>query len=173
MPYVLRGLSNEDGCNALSLGDAAFAGLKTFLRREAKRLHRDHLARTFVLVESGQTRVMAYITLVCTHIAVEQFEAAAPVGEFRYADFPAIKLARLAVDNKLQGQGVGGQLVDFAIALAVNQVMPHVGCRFMVVDAKLNSVGFYERKGFTRFGSNVQPDGLTTLFMDLHRLKLD
>lgn len=170
MAYELRRLADGDGCNALSLGDEALVPLKTFLRKEAKRLHRDHLARTFVLVEAGHSRVLAYITLVCTHLAVQQFDAPAPVDGFRYADYPAVKLARLAVDNGLQGQGVGAQLVDFAIALTLENIVPHVGCRFLVVDAKPNSVGFYERKGFTRVGKANQEDGLTTLFVDLHRL---
>ena len=136
MVYELRALDDGDGCNSLSLGDQALVPLKTFLRKEAKRLHRDNLAKTFVLVEAGETRVLAYITLVCTHIAVQQFGDPAPVDGFRYTDYPAVKLARLAVDGELQGHGVGAQLVDFAIALTEEHIMPHAGCRFLVVDAK-------------------------------------
>lgn len=170
MPHEIRALADDDGCNALSLGDQALVPLKTFLRREAKRLHKANLAKTFVLVEAGQTRVLAYVTLVCTHIAVEQVQA--PIGDdFRYADYPAVKLARLAVDASLQGQGVGTQLVDFVVALTEEFIMPHAGCRFLVVDSKANSVGFYLRKGFVRIGE--APDGqagFTTMFVDLHRL---
>jgi len=41
--FELRELSPRDGCNALSLGDQAFAPLKSFLRKEAKKLHQEHL----------------------------------------------------------------------------------------------------------------------------------
>lgn len=171
MAYEIRALADGDGCNSLSLGDPVLVPLKTFLRKEAKRLHKDSLARTFVLVEAGETRVLAYVTLVCTHVAVEQFGADVPVDGFRYADYPAVKLARLAVDANLQGQGVGAQLVDFAVALTEEFIMPHAGCRFLVVDAKPNSVGFYERKGFVRIGDAVDGDAaFTTMFVDLHRL---
>jgi GNAT superfamily N-acetyltransferase len=169
--YELRALAPADGCNSLSLGDQSLVPLKTFLRKEAKQLHKDNLAKTFVLVETGKSRVHAYVTLVCTHISVQQFGGAAPVDGFKYADYPAVKLARLAVDSDLQGQGVGAQLVDFAIALTQEHIMPHAGCRFFVVDAKQNSVGFYQHKGFSRLG--VAEDGgqaLTTMFIDLHRL---
>ena len=54
-----------------------------------------------------------------------------PFDDFRYQDYPAIKLARLSVDASLQGKGIGSQLVDFVIGL--------------VVVAKPTSVSFYER----------------------------
>lgn len=171
MAYELRALDDSDGCNSLSLGDQALVPLKTFLRKEAKRLHRDNLAKTFVLVERDETRVLAYITLVCTHISVQLFGDPAPVDGFKYADYPAVKLARLAVDSALQGQGVGAQLVDFAVALTQEHVMPHAGCRFFVVDAKPNSEGFYLRKGFREMGKTADAAGkFTTMFVDLHRL---
>ncbi|TXI21885.1 MAG: GNAT family N-acetyltransferase [Roseateles sp.] len=173
MTYELRELRPDDGCNALSLGDPAFAPLKTFLRKEAKKLHREDLAKTFVLVETGQNRVLAYVTTLCTHVSVQQFDQPDQVEDFRYKDYPAIKLARLAVHAELQGSGAGSQLVDFVIGLAIGHVMPHTGCRFLVVDAKAPSIGFYERKGFSKMG--VAGDGdqaFTTMFIDLHRLNL-
>jgi predicted N-acetyltransferase YhbS len=124
-----------------------------------------------VLVEAGETRVLAYITLVCSHIAVQQFGETAPVDGFRYADYPAVKIARLAVDNELQGLGVGGQLVDFAVGITERHVAPHAGCRFLVVDAKPNSAGFYSRKGFSIVGDASENRSLTTMFIDLHRLR--
>ncbi len=173
MPYELRALAEDDGCSSLSLGLSSLVPLKTFLRKEAKRLHRDSLARTFVLVESGQARVWAYITLVCTHVAVQRFGSETPVDDFRYADFPAVKLARLAVDSAQQGQGVGAQLVDFALGLTVKHIAPYAGCRFLVVDAKPDSVGFYRRKGFTTIGlANVTADTFTPMFIDLQRLDM-
>ena len=169
MPYELRELRISDGCNALSLGDPALTPLKAFLRKEAKKLHQENLARTFVLVPTGETKILAYITTLCTHVAVEQFDHQAVIDGFRYKDFPAIKLARLAVDASLQGRGVGGQLIDFVIGLVMEHIMPHTGCRFLVVDAKATSVAFYLRKGFSKIGL-VDDQELTTMFVDLRRL---
>lgn len=171
MTIELRELVAGDGCNSLSLGDPAFAPLKTFLRKEAKRLHQEHLARTFVIVPKGESKVLAYITTLCTHVAVEQFADHAVMDGFRYKDYPAIKLARLAVDSSLQGQGVGGQLVDFVIGLATEHVMPYTGCRFVVVDAKPQSVDFYKKKGFWPISSNAaEPEATTAMFIDLRRV---
>ena len=171
MSFELRELAPGDGCNSLSLGDPAFAPLKSFLRKEAKKLHQAHLARTFVLVPRGETKVLAYVTTLCTHVAVEQFDDRAILSGFRYKDYPAIKLARLAVDASLQGQGIGSQLVDFVIGLITEHVMPYTGCRFLVVDSKPESVSFYAAKGFLQIGSSA--DGrnkTTTMFIDLRRV---
>lgn len=171
MRFDLRELAQGDGCNALSLGSPAFAPLKSFLRKEAKKLHQEHLARTFVLVPNGDTKVLAYITTLCTHVAVEQFDEHAVLEGFRYKDYPAIKLARLAVDASLQGQGIGSQLVDFVIGLITGHVMPYTGCRFLVVDAKPESVRFYTAKGFLPIGlSTDSHTETTTMFIDLRRV---
>lgn len=172
MSFELRELSPADGCNALSLGDLAFSPLKTFLRKEAKKLHQEHLARTFVLVPQGETKVLAYITTLCTHVAVEQFDEYEEVLDgFRYKDYPAIKLARLAVDASLKRQGVESQLVDFVIGLITDHVMPHTGCRFFVVDSKPESVNFYVAKGFVPIGVNNDGESATTtMFIDLKRV---
>ena len=171
MAFELRPIADDDACQALSLGDPSLVPLKTFLRRESRRLHRENLARTFVMVESGKRQVLAYASLVCAHLSVQSVPDATRADGFRYADYPAVKLARLAVDRSLQGQGVGGQLVDFAVALVVGQVMPNVGCRFLVVDAKPGSVGFCSRKGFACMADTVDAgDASTTMFIDLHRL---
>lgn len=171
MDYELRELAPNDGCNSLSLGSLAFAPLKSFLRKEAKKLHQEHLARTYVIVPKGQDKVLAYVTTLCTHVAVEQFDATAVLDGFRYKDYPAIKLARLAVDTSLQGQGVGSQLVDFVIGLATEHVMPYTGCRFLVVDAKPDSVAFYKGKGFLPIGQHADAQqNLAAMFIDLRRL---
>ena len=172
MSFELRELHHADGCNALSFGNAAFTPLKTFLRREAKKLHQEHLARTFVLVPRGETKVLAYITTLCTHVAVEQLGQRDDVLDtFRYKDYPAIKLARLAVDGSLKRQGIGSQLVDFVIGLITDHVMPHTGCRFLVVDSKPESVDFYTAKGFIQIGVNHDGEShTTTMFIDLRRV---
>ena len=171
MNLQLRGLDPQDGCNALRLGDAVFAPLKSFLRHEAKKLHQENLAKTFVLGEEGDSRIWAYVTTLCTQVSVQQFDDNAAVDGFRYKDYPAIKLARLAVDKELQGQGAGSQLIDFVIGLAVDHVMPNTGCRFLIVDAKAQSVSYYEKKGFSKIGTAIDGEQVqTTMFIDLHRL---
>lgn len=172
--YELRLLQDNDGCNALRLGDPELQPLKSFLRGHAKRFHRTNLAKTFVVVEQGQARIAAYVTVLCTQVSVSDVLTPEGEDEYPYGDYPALRLARLAVDSRLQGAGMGSMLVDFVLSLARDQVMPHVGCRFLIVDAKQQSVGFYRKKGFSTIGE--VPDGgepTTLMFVDLHKLAAD
>jgi GNAT superfamily N-acetyltransferase len=168
--FEFREIDAADGCNSLSLGDASLKALKIFLRKEAKPLHAANLARTFVYAEKDTARVRAYVTIVCGQVSVSHLEPTERVDGFRYKDFPALKLARLAVDTSLQGQGIGNQLVDFVIGVALERVMPYSGCRFLVVDAKPTSISFYARKGFKRTGVVADDSGIVTMVIDLHRL---
>ncbi len=169
--FDLRELHPDDRCNSLSLGDSTFIPLKSFLRNEAKELHLNDLAKTFVLTKHQETKVLAYITTLCTQISIENFEPNNQIKDFRYEYYPAIKLARLAVDSSLKSQGIGSHLIDFVIALAIKYVMPHTGCRLLLVEAKSKSVGFYERIGFKNIDKlDSQVDRPKTMFLDLHRI---
>ena len=70
-----------------------------------------------------------------------------------YPHYPAVKIARLAVNKELRGAGIGYQLTVLAIGIIKTQICPHVGCRFIVLDAKQNSIDFYKRQGFTLLDS--------------------
>ena len=165
----LRLIADDDNCNGFSLGDAKLTPLKTYLKKQAKLHHSRHFARTFVIVEDGKNTVLAYASILCTQIRA-QFVEGEP--DYPYTDYPALKLARLAVDQRYQGRGMGDVLVDFILSLAIDQIMPHAGCRFLVLDAKQGSVTFYERKGFSKIGEVQDGDApLTTMFVDLYKIK--
>ena len=81
---------------------------------------------------------------------------------------PVLLLARLAVDRRFQGAGIGRQLVRDAALLAVN-LSKVAGIRALVVDAKDERARrFYERFGFEPFSTN--PLRLFVLVKDLRSL---
>lgn len=167
----IRLLGDDDSCGDLKLGDASLTPLKTFLQKRAKGFQRTDLARTFVVVEPGRSLVYAYVTILCTQVRVDQVPRPDGLNDFRYQDYPAIRLARLAVDHRLQGRGIGGRLMDFTLSLIVDEIVPRAGCRFLILDAKPGSVAFYKRKGFSEIGA-IEDGGehLTLMFVDLHRI---
>ena len=62
---------------------------------------------------------------------------------------PILALGRPAVDRRYQGQGIGQDLLAFALHLAV-EFSQRVGLYAVVVDAKHDSAArFYQRLGFT------------------------
>lgn len=60
---------------------------------------------------------------------------------------PVLRLARLGVDQRAQGHGIGLALTRHVLEVALAQ-RDAVGCLGVVVDAKPVSVAFYARLGF-------------------------
>ena len=163
----LRLIQPSDKLTGLSTGHADFQPLKTFIQRDAKNFHQQNLARTYGLFD-GATLV-GYLTLVCGEVDANGAGEAAP--GFRYSHYPAIKIARLLIDSSLRGKSWGAQLVEFAVGTAKHIICPAVGCRFVVVDAKQQSIGFYERCGFTLLDTaENRARQSPVMFLDLHRV---
>src|SRR5205814_631983 len=95
-----------------------------------------------------------------------------PVGldGYRYP-FPAIKIAKLAVNEAHRGRKLGYQLVSLALAVAKEKVLPHVGCRFLAVDSHPAAIPFYEKCGFRLLDTDTNRDSKNPLmFVDLGKL---
>lgn len=144
----LREIGVGDRVTGLSLGDQAFTPLKTFVQKHAKTYAEQMLAKSYGVFEGD--KLVGYVTLVCGQIEVDGGEPAPDVGDaqFEYKHYPAVKIARLAVDRRYRGTGLGRRLVDFSLGLARDNIASAVGCRFVVLDAKQQSVVFYEKNGF-------------------------
>jgi predicted GNAT family N-acyltransferase len=84
-----------------------------------------------------------------------------PCGVAYVDQTPVIRIARLVVDRRVQKIGLGSELLNAALLVA-NEQSKRIGCAAVVVDAREDSVGFYERFGFERTGlilggSSVRP----------------
>ncbi len=89
-----------------------------------------------------------------------------------YEFLPAVKIARLAVDSRYRGSGIGSTLVAYAIALIQDNIAENVGCRFIVTDAKSEAVSFYEKHGFVLLDSEGnQSTEHQLMFLDLVSLR--
>jgi GNAT superfamily N-acetyltransferase len=62
---------------------------------------------------------------------------------------PVLRLARLAIDERAKGKGVGTLLLRAALVLA-QRMADDFGCVGLLVDAKSEAVSFYEKLGFLR-----------------------
>jgi GNAT superfamily N-acetyltransferase len=62
---------------------------------------------------------------------------------------PVVRLARLGVDQRVQGHGIGKVLLRHVLSVAVDQ-RDSVGCVGVVTDAKPDAIAFYENLGFER-----------------------
>jgi len=132
--------------------------LVDYLRRFALRhAEKDHLARTFLAIEGevGEERLAGYFTLATASVertAVGSIESLDRLPGF---PIPAVLLARLAVDDRVQGQGLGRYLFEEALGLTLQLAgSGPVAFRLFVTDAiDEAAAGFYERFGFSRLST--------------------
>src|SRR5581483_2193443 len=148
-------------------GGNPYLPLTIFLQRDAKKHNSMNVAKTYVGLD-GQ-RVIGYISISCSQIALEA-PLAQELAGYPY-EFPAVKIGKLAVDHRHRKLGLGGQLVDFAVAIVKNEIEPKVSCRFIIVDAHKLAVEFYQKKGFTLLDTEknkARPAPL--MFLDIGKL---
>lgn len=138
--------------HVVDLLDSGQAVLDTWLRTSAAHAGAMRTAKTFVW-HAGDGRVIAYFSLAA-HLVVR---AALPRRVARGAPeaIPAILLARLALDRRLHGQGLGGELLWDALTRAV-AASELAAARIVVVDALDGPAArFYEHHGFVRVPGNA------------------
>ena len=140
----LRELQAGDRVNKLDAGQD-FLPLAMFLKKNAHSHQAQHVSHTYVLADAAN-RVVGYISLICAQIELD-----APLEEvenYPGESYPAIKIGKLAVDRHYRGKDLGSKLVDLSLAIAKENIQPHVGCRFLAVDSHKDAISFYQKKGF-------------------------
>ena len=169
--FILRQIQSNDDTKKLSLGDQAHTPLKTFLKRTAFDFHQYNIAKTYILINQqvSSSRVQGYITLMNSEIVLNEGQRPQESAASKYEAFPAVKIARLAIDQALQGRGFGSLFLDWCINHIKLTITPHVGCRFLVVDAKRDSVIFYQKSGFILLETDSnRADEHPLMFFDLN-----
>jgi GNAT superfamily N-acetyltransferase len=165
----IRRLRASDSIEGFSSGDA---GLDRYLSTYAIQ-NQEVLGIGVTYVVPTDSGISGFVTLVAASIRRDDFPAPNPEAYPLYP-LPALRLARLAVDCRVQGAGLGGALVLFAQQVA--EVMrASVGCAALIVDALPAAVTYYERLGFratsvVEGGSAARPRPVPMSLMlnDLH-----
>jgi GNAT superfamily N-acetyltransferase len=121
--------------------------LDRWLQRYAGQGERRDATRTFVAT-GEDAAVRGYYTLLAGQVEHEEATEAVRKGLSRNFPIPVAILARLAVDARIQGQGLGAHLLDDALE-RVCRAAQEVAVRAVVVQAIDDAaVSFYERFGF-------------------------
>lgn len=138
----VRALSPDDDRSSFQSGDPDLD--RFFLRYAGQNQFRHHIGVTYVAVDGAD--ILGFVTVSGSHIETAELSDARRRRLPQYP-LPVVRLARLAVDRRAQGRGVGDLLLRFEFELALAMV-ERVGCVGVVVDAKPDAVGFYEKYGF-------------------------
>lgn len=143
MPLRVRRLEPQDDRSKFRSGDVELD--RFFLRYAGQNQFRHHLGTTYVAIDSTGY-IAGFATVTASEISPETLPTSKRKRLPRYA-VPVLRLARLAVHETNKGQGVGSLLLRWVLVLA-HQMADEIGCAGVVVDAKPEAVGFYEKLGF-------------------------
>lgn len=123
------------------------APLDQFLHSLASPYEKRNLGRTCVAVQTGATRVSGYYTLASGTVSFEHLPQTAARKLARHP-VRVILLARLAVDQQAQGQGLGVRLLLDAMKRCLD-VAESIGVHAVEVDAiDTRAADFYVKYGF-------------------------
>ena len=115
--------------------DCGDGQMNDFLRRFARQSHEQNASKTFCAVDATTpNRILGFCTIAPSAVAHEQVPTSMTRDLARH-DVSGFKLARLATDLTMAGQGLGGQLLVSA-ALRCLRVAAEGGGLLLVIDAK-------------------------------------
>jgi GNAT superfamily N-acetyltransferase len=124
----IRALREEDDRSQFRSGDP---DLDRFLHKFAgQNQFKHYLGVTYVAVDDG--RILGFATVAPGHVEIDGLPAATRKKLPRYP-LPILRLARLAVDQAAQGQGLGRRLLRFVFELAL-QMASDYGCIGVAVE---------------------------------------
>lgn len=143
--------------------DCGVESLNLWLIRNALQADRGGSARTFVVQNSETGTVAGYFSLTVGQVDISEAPERFSRGLGRYP-IPVVLLARLAVDLRFQGQGLGGAMLHDAVRRTFT-LAENVGIRAMLVHpANEAAEAFYMQYGFV--GSPIREQQLMLLLKD-------
>jgi GNAT superfamily N-acetyltransferase len=121
--------------------------LNEFQRQYARKSHGFGGAKTFLAIDDADNKnILGFYSLTSASVDYARTPGIIRRGLARH-DVPGFRLARLAVDRKQQGQGIGGQLL-LAAGRRCLMAAAEVGGVVLVIDAKNERVaGWYAGYG--------------------------
>lgn len=140
MAIVVRQLRERDDRTMFRSGHADLDGL--FARYAGQNQFRLHIGTTYVAVDDGG-EIVGYVTVAACSVEV----AGKLAKRFPAYPIPALRIARMAVADRLRRSGVGTRLMKAVFVIARDQARTS-GCAFVAVDAKPGAESYYECWGF-------------------------
>lgn len=139
----IRPLARDDDRSSLSCGQADID--RFFEHYAGQNQFKLHLAVTYVAVVEG--RIAGFATIAASSLERHTIPHARQRRRLPGYPLPVLRLARVGVDTRAQGLGIGKALLRHVLELAIEQ-RDRLGCVGVVTDAKLEAVSFYEALGF-------------------------
>ena len=142
--------------------------LGDFLIQDALDNQKKGFSNTYLWFYNPENSLVAYVTILMDSIRLR--------GKLReffredgvdYKTLPALKVGRLCVDKRFERRGIGKNIMYFVME-KILQMSDMVGCRFLIVDAKRDSVHFYKKLDFEVLREREK--GTIPMFFDMIQL---
>ena len=121
------------------------AELNEFLINDALKDQEKMISRTYLCFR--KETLAGFMTLLTDTLEVRLVHQNEGVEGYPYRKYPAIKIGRIAVDRSLVKTGIGRFLLLAAIGKALS-ISKEIGCRYITVDSKFDSIDFYKKHNF-------------------------
>jgi GNAT superfamily N-acetyltransferase len=147
--------------------DCGEPALNEFLQQHARQSHEKGAAKTFLAISLADGRtILGFYSLCPASLEYARTPALARKGLARH-DVPVFRLARLAVDRSMQGQGLGGQLL-LAAGRRCLLAATEVGGVALLIDAKNERVA----KWYVAYGALPLADAPLSLVLPLATIQV-
>jgi GNAT superfamily N-acetyltransferase len=151
-------ISKKHDREAFDCGEEA---LNEFLRRYARKSHELGGSKTFLAIDDADKTILGFYSLSPASVNYARAPEIVRRGLARH-DVPGFRLARLAVDRRWQGRGIGGQLL-LAAGRRCLLAAAEVGGVVLVIDAKNEGVA----RWYGSYGAVPLRDAPLTLMLPL------
>ena len=156
-------ISKRHDREAFDCGEPA---LNEFLQRYARRSHDLGGAKTFLAVANADNEtILGFYSVSPASVEYARTPEIVRRGLGRY-EVPVFRLARLAVDRKVQGQGLGGQLL-LAAGRRCLLAAAEVGGVALLIDAKSEKVADW----YAGYGAVPLTDAPLSLLLPLETIQ--
>lgn len=182
MDFTGLTLTKIDAQSIIKPFDCGDIDLNEFLVSKAVHYKKELLAVTYLL--ENENRTIAFFSVFNDRVRISEDDFASKNAFKKFLkgfvshpkrhlrDYPALKIGRLGVCNQIQKGGIGKAIIDFIINLAVKQ-NNYCACKLLIVDAYVQSLGFYERKGFQYLADKNNSMNTREMYLDLTPYYLD
>lgn len=159
LPFRIEPLGRHDRSEFCSGSEP----LDRYFRTQVSQDVRRRVTACYVAVSCDDDWVAGFYTLSAAQVCLRQLPQQLQKKLPRYPVVPAVRIGRLAVDRRFQGQGLGSALLVDALFRAINA---DIAAYAAIVDAKDDrAVAFYRHHGFLDLDPNQR-----ILFIPLARL---
>lgn len=167
MAVTIRRLEESDDAESFDCGDEP---LNNYVQRHAwTNQQKISIGVTYVAVDdSAPHAVLGYFTLATSSVPRDRLPKKYVRGLPPY-DLPLILLARLAVDKRFSGRGLGHALISEALKITL-RVAEEVGCRYVLTDAYRDKAAWYARYGFLPLVADADSER-QKMFLDVRTIR--